>query len=149
MLQRLSAVYSEGPVREVDAETVHQLTVQDCQVRLASVVEILFDAHQTDYLVCSSLIYVPHPLPSLHSKKKKKRLTPPRLNINTLDLSNPEHLAILKELGIVVESMPGGKIQVSHFMQKVCVETSSHFLPSICQRQLLFLFFCCPVDLCQ
>ena len=36
-----------------------------------------------------------------------------------MDFTNREHLAIMNDLGIVVESMPGGKIQVSHFMQKV------------------------------
>lgn len=45
-------------------------------------------------------------------------MTPPRLNVNSLDFSNREHLAILSELGIVVEPMGDGKVQVSQLMQK-------------------------------
>ena len=47
-----------------------------------------------------------------------KRATPPRLDVNSIDFTNREHLTILGELGIVVESLGGGKVQVSHLMQK-------------------------------
>ena len=52
-----------------------------------------------------------------HSKKRK-RVTPPRLTINSLDFNNREHLKILSELGIVVEWMAGGRVQISHAMQR-------------------------------
>ena len=35
-----------------------------------------------------------------------------------LDFSNPEQVHILTELGIIVESVGDGKVQVSHSMQK-------------------------------
>ena len=56
---------------------------------------------------------------AIPSSRKRKRLTPPRLTIQTLDFSSPEHLTILGELGIVVEAQQGGRIQISHMMQKV------------------------------
>lgn len=56
--------------------------------------------------------------PPASSSRGGKKLTPPRLSINTLDFSNREHLSILNELGIVVEVLAGGKVQVSHVMQK-------------------------------
>ena len=49
---------------------------------------------------------------------KRKRLTPPRLSINSLDFKNPDHLKILTELGIVVQVVEGDKVQVSHNMAK-------------------------------
>ena len=36
-----------------------------------------------------------------------------------LDFGNKEHLIILEELGIVVQSLAGGRVQVTHVMQKV------------------------------
>lgn len=35
-----------------------------------------------------------------------------------LDFSNREHIAILEEMGILLTSLPGGKVQISHLMQK-------------------------------
>ena len=35
-----------------------------------------------------------------------------------LDFSNREHVAILEEMGILLSSLPGGKVQISHLMQK-------------------------------
>ena len=55
---------------------------------------------------------------SLSSPSNKKSHTPPRLDINTLDFSNREHVAILEEMGILLSSLPGGKVQISHLMQK-------------------------------
>lgn len=52
------------------------------------------------------------------SRTKRKRLAPPRLSINSLDFNSPEHLKTLSELGIVVQSMEGGRVQVSHVMQR-------------------------------
>ena len=54
----------------------------------------------------------------LTSPSNKKSHTPPRLDINTLDFSNREHVAILEEMGILLSSLPGGKVQISHLMQK-------------------------------
>ena len=48
----------------------------------------------------------------------RKKVTPPRLDVRTLDFSSSEHIKILSELGIVVESLGNGKVQVSHVMQK-------------------------------
>ena len=52
------------------------------------------------------------------SRITTKRKTPPRLSVNSIDFTNREHVAILGELGIVVENLGGGKVQVSHLMQK-------------------------------
>ena len=52
------------------------------------------------------------------SPSTRKSHTPPRLDINTLDFSNREHVAILEEMGILLSSLPGGKVQISHLMQK-------------------------------
>ena len=71
-----------------------------------------------------SPILSPLSLPPLHThtplliRPSRKSLTPPRLDINTLDFSNREHVAILEEMGIVLSSLPGGKVQISHLMQK-------------------------------
>lgn len=45
-------------------------------------------------------------------------MTPPRLNVHSIDFSNREHQVILNELGIVAEPMGDGRVQVSHMMQK-------------------------------
>jgi len=38
--------------------------------------------------------------------------------VRTLDFSDPGQVRILSELGIVVEPVGDGKVQVSHYMQK-------------------------------
>ena len=72
-------------------------------------------------------MYTPIIMINLHSydldffslrPKSKKQLSPPRLTVDTLDFSKVEHLAILNDMGIMVEGMPGGRVQVSHVMQK-------------------------------
>lgn len=50
--------------------------------------------------------------------KKSKSERPPRLSLNTLDFSSEDHIATLRDLGIMVEAISGGKIQVSHMMQR-------------------------------
>lgn len=67
------------------------------------------------------------PCPSLLSRKKNK-LKPPRLTINNLDFTNREHLVILNEMGIIVEALSGGRIQVSHVMQKVSDFTMGFYI---------------------
>ena len=41
----------------------------------------------------------------------RKKVTPPCLDIFTLDFSSSEHIKILSELSIVVESLGNGKVQ--------------------------------------
>ena len=53
-----------------------------------------------------------------YSNKLLKRTTLPRLDVHTLDFTNQGQVTILGELGIVVEPLGNGKVQVSHLMQK-------------------------------
>ncbi len=69
------------------------------------------------YIVLCCVYHTHCPTLIPHSTKRK-RLTPPRLSINSLDFKNRVHVKILSELGIQVDTMEGEKVQVSHNMAK-------------------------------
>ncbi len=58
------------------------------------------------------------PPPPLPRSTKRKRLTPPRLSIDSLDFKSRIQVKILSELGIQVETLDGEKVKVSHNMAK-------------------------------
>eukprot|EP00731_Ephydatia_muelleri_P023845 Em0016g116a len=53
-------------------------------------------------------------LPQLKKTKSER----PKLTLGMLDFSSDDHIATLRDLGIMVEAISGGKIQVSHMMQR-------------------------------
>ena len=58
---------------------------------------------------------------SLRHRRRKDGVptSQPRLTLNSLNFNDPEQLSVLKDMGIVVQTMAGGRVQISHAMQKV------------------------------
>ena len=79
------------------------------------------------------LLYCRLPLSLLSSKRGGDgSSSQSRLSVNSLDFSDPDQLSLLKDMGILVHALAGGRVQISHAMQTVitihCVRGKLAFL---------------------
>ena len=54
-----------------------------------------------------------------------------RLSVSSLDFSDREQLSLLKDMGIVIQAMSDGRVQISHTMQLVTLSLSLSSSPSL------------------